>query len=115
MHRGTIGADGGLERLETITVDRHFSAAAPAIGGGYVLADRACCSSMTQAKSRNSRSPSPSNRQADERRGVRPPRTPLGRNDSHDESPATGARYRLELDGSCTTVLTGLTISDGLG
>ena len=38
LHRGTIGADGGLERLETITVDRHVGAVAPSIGGGYVLA-----------------------------------------------------------------------------
>ena len=28
---------------------------------------------------------------------------------AYDESPGAGALYRLELDGSCTTVLTGLT------
>jgi sugar lactone lactonase YvrE len=34
---------------------------------------------------------------------------------AHDESPGAGVRYRLELDGSCTTVLAGLTISNGIG
>ena len=34
---------------------------------------------------------------------------------AYDESPGMGALYRLELDGSCTRVLTGLTISNGIG
>jgi sugar lactone lactonase YvrE len=34
---------------------------------------------------------------------------------AYDESPGAGALYRLELDSSCTTVLTGLTISNGIG
>ena len=34
---------------------------------------------------------------------------------AYDESPGAGALYRLELDGTCTTVLTGLTISNGIG
>jgi sugar lactone lactonase YvrE len=34
---------------------------------------------------------------------------------AYDESPGAGSLYRLELDGSCTTVLTGLTISNGMG
>ena len=34
---------------------------------------------------------------------------------AYDESPGAGALYRLELDGSCTTVLTGLTIANGIG
>ncbi len=34
---------------------------------------------------------------------------------AYDETPGAGALYRLELDGSCTTVLTGLTISNGIG
>jgi sugar lactone lactonase YvrE len=34
---------------------------------------------------------------------------------AYDESPGAGKLYRLELDGSATTVLTGLTISNGLG
>ena len=34
---------------------------------------------------------------------------------AYDESPGAGVLYRLELDGRCTTVLTGLTISNGIG
>ena len=34
---------------------------------------------------------------------------------AYDESPGAGVLYRLELDGSCTRVLTGLTISNGIG
>jgi sugar lactone lactonase YvrE len=34
---------------------------------------------------------------------------------AHDESPGAGVLYRLELDGRCTTVLAGLTISNGIG
>ncbi len=34
MHRGTLSSDGALERVETITVDRHIGAVAPATGGG---------------------------------------------------------------------------------
>ncbi len=38
MHRGTLSPDGALEHVETISVDRHIGAVAPAVGGGYVLA-----------------------------------------------------------------------------
>ena len=38
MHRGTLSPDGALARVETISVDRHVGAVAPAVGGGYVLA-----------------------------------------------------------------------------
>ena len=34
---------------------------------------------------------------------------------AYDESPGAGALYRLDLDGTWATVLTGLTISNGIG
>src|SRR5207248_11393282 len=34
---------------------------------------------------------------------------------AYDESPGAGSLFRLELHGTCTTVLTGLTISNGIG
>jgi SMP-30/Gluconolactonase/LRE-like region len=34
---------------------------------------------------------------------------------AYNEAPGAGCLYRLELDGSCTQVLTGLTISNGIG
>ena len=117
MHRGTLAADGALEHLVTISIDRHIGAVAPAIGGGYVLAagpgflfvdDAGCIHELAQPEAG---------------------RTNVRMNDgacdpqgrfwagtmAYDESPGAGALYRLELDGSCTTVLTGLTISNGIG
>ena len=58
MHRGTLSADGALERVETISVDRHIGAVAPAVGGGYVLAaGPGSCSSTKLARSASSLSP----------------------------------------------------------
>jgi sugar lactone lactonase YvrE len=117
LHRGRPGLDGALESVETITLDRHVGAVAPATAGGYVLAagtgflyvdDVGAVHELAQP--------------AAERGDVR-------MNDgacdaqgrfwagtmAYDESPGAGALYRLELDGSCTTVLTGLTISNGIG
>ena len=117
LHRGTLSADGALERVETISVDRHVGAVAPADGGGYVLAagpgflfvdDAGAVYELAQPEAG---------------------RTDVRMNDgacdpqgrfwagtmAYDESPGAGALYRLELDGSCTTVLTGLTISNGIG
>jgi sugar lactone lactonase YvrE len=34
---------------------------------------------------------------------------------AYDESPGAGTLYRLELDGHCSTMLTGVTISNGIG
>jgi sugar lactone lactonase YvrE len=117
MHRGTLSPDGGLERIETISVDRHIGAVAPADEGGYVLAagtgflfvdEDGAVQELAQPEAG---------------------RTDVRMNDgacdpqgrfwagtmAYDESPGAGTLYRLELDGSCTTVLTGLTISNGIG
>ena len=40
VHRGTLNSDGALDRVETIWINRHIGAVAPAIRGGYVLAAR---------------------------------------------------------------------------
>jgi sugar lactone lactonase YvrE len=117
MHRGTLSPDGALERIVTISVDRHIGAVAPAEGGGYVLAagpgylfvhDDGAVHELAQPEAG---------------------RTDVRMNDgacdpqgrfwagtmAYDESPGAGTLYRLELDGSCTTMLTGLTISNGIG
>jgi hypothetical protein len=117
MHRGTLSPDGTLERVETIWVDRHIGAVAPAAGGGYVLAagtgflfvdDVGSIQELAQPEG--------------DRTDVRMNDgacDPQGRfwagTMAYDESPGAGILYRLELDGSCTTVLTGLTISNGIG
>jgi sugar lactone lactonase YvrE len=117
LHRGRPGLDGSLESVETITLDRHVGAVAPATSGGYVLAastgflyvdDVGAVRELAQPAA-----------------GRRDVRMNDGACDAHgrfwagtmayDESPGAGALYRLELDGSCTTVLTGLTISNGIG
>ena len=117
MHRGTLSSDGALERVETITVDRHIGAVAPAVGGGYVLAagpgflfvdETGSVRELAQAEAGHT-----------EVRMNDGACDPQGRfwagTMAYDESPGAGALYRLELDGSCTTVLTGLTISNGIG
>ncbi len=117
LHRGTLAADGSLERVSTIAIDRHVGAVAPIVGGGYVLAA------------------GPGFLLVDEGGGLRELAQPhAGRTDvrmndgacdaqgrfwagtmAYDESPGAGSLFRLELDGSCTTVLSGLTISNGIG
>ena len=58
MHRGTLGPDGSLERLETISIDRHIGAVAPVVSGGYVLAaGPGFLSSTTPARSASWPSP----------------------------------------------------------
>ena len=117
LHRGTLADDGSLDRVVTIAVDRHVGAVAPVLGGGYVLAA------------------GPGFLFVDEDGAVRElvqpeaGRTDVRMNDgacdaqgrfwagtmAYDESPGRGTLYRLELDVSCRTVLTGLTISNGIG
>ncbi|HEX5299440.1 MAG TPA: SMP-30/gluconolactonase/LRE family protein [Streptosporangiaceae bacterium] len=117
MHRGTLNADDAMERVETISVDRHIGAVAPATGGGYVLAAGPGFLFVDDAGSvRELAQP------AVGRTGVRMNDGACDQQGrfwagtmAYDESPGAGALYRLELDGNCTTVLTGLTISNGIG
>jgi sugar lactone lactonase YvrE len=117
LHRGTLATDGALERVETISFDRHIGAVAPATGGGYVLAagpgylfidDNGSVHELAQPE--EGRSDVRMNDGACD---------PQGRfwagTMAYDESPGAGSLYRLELDGTCTTVLTGLTVSNGIG
>ena len=117
LHRSRVGADGQLRVLQTIQVPGHLGAAAPAARGGYVMAagpgflhlDRwGVVHELAQPEAG---------------------RTDVRMNDgacdpqgrfwagtmAYDEAPGAGCLYRLELDGRCTQVLTGLTISNGIG
>jgi sugar lactone lactonase YvrE len=117
IHRGTLAADGSLDELRTISLDRHVGAVAPALGGGYVVAAGPGFLFVNEDGSvRDLAQPEAG-------------RTDVRMNDgacdaqgrfwagtmAYDESPCAGALHRLELDGSCTTVLTGLTIANGIG
>jgi sugar lactone lactonase YvrE len=111
------GPDGALASVATITVDRPVGAVAPVIGGGYVLAAGTGFLHVDAGGA------------VEELAQPEAGRTDVRMNDgacdpqgrfwagtmAYDESPGAGVLYRLELDGSCTTVLTGLTISNGIG
>jgi sugar lactone lactonase YvrE len=117
MHRSRPDADGGLPAPRTITVDRPVGAVAPDTDGGYVLAagpgflhvDRTGrIHELAQPDAEN-----PAVRMNDGACDAQ------GRfwagTMAYDETPGAGTLYRLELDGRCTTVLAGLTISNGIG
>src|SRR5947209_2852923 len=117
MHRGTLSPDGALERVETISVDRHIGAVAPAAGGGYVLAAGAGFLFVDDAGSIQELA-QPEGDRTDVRMndGACDPQGRFWAGTmAYDESPGAGTLYRLELDGRCTPVLTGLTISNGIG
>ena len=117
LHRARPGADGQLQVLQTFHIPGHLGAAAPAAGGGYVLAagpgflhadDTGAVRELAQ----------PEAGRADVRMndGICDPQGRFWAGTmAYDEAPGAGCLYRLELDGSCTQVLTGLTISNGIG
>jgi sugar lactone lactonase YvrE len=117
VHRGRLGVDGELASQRTTTLDRHVGAVAPATEGGYVAAAGAGFVHIGEdgtvrelAQPERGRTDVRMNDGACDAQGRF-----WGGTMAYDESPGGGALYRLELDGSCTTVLTGLTISNGIG
>jgi sugar lactone lactonase YvrE len=117
LHRGTVGADGAMDRVETITLDRHIGAVAPAIGGGYALAAGQGFLFLDDAgRVHELAQPEAGRIHLRMNDGACDPQGRFWAGTmAYDESPGAGALYRLELDGSCTRVLTGLTISNGIG
>jgi sugar lactone lactonase YvrE len=117
LHRGRPGPGGALESVATITVDRPVGAVAPALGGGYVLAagtgflyvdDAGAVQELAQ--------PEAGRRDVRMNDGACDPQGRFWAGTmAYDESPGAGVLYRLELDGTCTRVLAGLTISNGIG
>jgi sugar lactone lactonase YvrE len=117
IHRTALTRDEQPVRVETVELDRDVGVVAPAATGGYVAAAAQAflfidetgavteLASLTDAGS-----------------GVR---FNDGGCDQHgrfwagtmayDQSPGAGALYRFELDGSISTVLSGLTIPNGIG
>jgi sugar lactone lactonase YvrE len=117
FHRGTVRADGGLGDQQTVTLDRHVGAVAPFADGGYVLAAGPGFLLLDDVG------------EIHELAQPEAGRTDVRMNDGacdptgrfwagtmgYDESPGLGSLHRLELDGTCSTVLTGLTIANGIG
>jgi sugar lactone lactonase YvrE len=117
FHRAALTADGRPDRIRSIVLDRHVGAAAPSTQGGYVLAaglgfvlvdDAGSVTELAQ----------PARGSGDVRMndGICDPQGRFWAGTmAYDASPGAGTLYRLELDGSCSTMLTGLTISNGIG
>ncbi len=117
LHRGTLAADGSLERVATIAIDRHVGAVAPALSGGYVLAAGPGFLFVEEDGTvRELAQPEAGRTDVRMNDGACDPRGRFWAGTmAYDESPGAGTLYRLELDGSCTTVLTGLTVANGIG
>ncbi|HEY6425258.1 MAG TPA: SMP-30/gluconolactonase/LRE family protein [Pseudonocardiaceae bacterium] len=117
LYRARLSADGQLHVLQTFQVPCHLGAAAPAVSGGYVLAagpgflhvdDAGMVGELAQPEAGH-----PDVRMND---GACDPQGRFWAGTvAYDETPGAGCLYRLELDGRCTQVLTGLTISNGIG
>lgn len=117
LHRAHFGADGLLHVIASIQFDRFVGAAAPAVGGGYILAASAGFLFVdTSGTVHELAQPEAGHDEVRMNDGACDAQGRFWAGTmAHDESPGAGVLYRLELDGSCTTVLAGLTISNGIG
>jgi sugar lactone lactonase YvrE len=117
LHRGRPGADGQLQLLQTFQVPSHLGAAAPAAGGGYVLAAGPGFLHVDDAGAvRELAQPEAGRTDVRMNDGACDPQGRFWAGTmAYDEAPGAGCLYRLDLNGSCTLVLTGLTISNGIG
>jgi sugar lactone lactonase YvrE len=117
FHRATLTAGGSPDQVRTITLDRHVGAVAPVIGGGYVLAAGQGFIFVDEAGSvRELAQPEAGHVDVRMNDGACDAQGRFWAGTmAYDESPGAGTLYRLELDGRCSTVLTGLTISNGIG
>lgn len=117
LYRARIDADGQLEIRQTIQVPCHLGAAAPAAEGGYVLAAGPGFLHVDDSGAvRELAQPEAGRTDVRMNDGICDPQGRFWAGTmAYDEAPGAGRLYRLELDGSCTRVLTGLTISNGIG
>ena len=117
LHRARLDADGQLQVRQTFQVHCHLGAAAPAAGGGYVLAAGPGFLYVNDAGAvRELAQPAAGRTDVRMNDGACDPQGRFWAGTmAYDEAPGAGCLYRLELDGSCTQVLAGLTISNGIG
>jgi sugar lactone lactonase YvrE len=117
LHRARLSDGGQLEEVRSTQFDRFVGAAAPAAGGGYVLAAGTGFLFADGAGAVHELAqPEAGNEDVRMNDGACDPQGRFWAGTmAHDESPGAGVLYRLELDGTCTTVLTGLSISNGIG
>ncbi len=117
LHRARHGEDRMLDVVASVQFDRFVGAVAPAVGGGYVLAAGAGFLFADAAgRVRELAQPEVGRREVRMNDGACDPQGRFWAGTmAYDEAPGAGVLYRLELDGTCTKVLTGLTISNGIG
>lgn len=116
LHRARTGVGPNLDELGPVQFDRFVGAVAPVLTGGYVLA-AAGGFLFTDEAGRVIELAQPEAGRRDVRMndGACDPQGRFWAGTmAHDESPGAGVLYRLELDGTCTAVLSGLTISNGI-
>jgi sugar lactone lactonase YvrE len=117
FHCATLTSDGRPARVRTRALDRHVGAVAPVQAGGYVLAAGQGFLFVDEADSVHELvQPEAGHAHVRMNDGACDPQGRFWAGTmAYDESPGAGTLYRLELDGRCSTVLTGLTISNGIG
>jgi sugar lactone lactonase YvrE len=117
FHRATLTAGGGPGTVDTTVLDRHVGAVAPVAGGGYVLAAGQGFVFVDEAgATRELAQPEAGHAEVRMNDGACDPQGRFWAGTmAYDESPGAGTLYCLELDGQCRTVLSGLTISNGIG
>ena len=120
LHRATLDAEGTLGPVRTTHVGGHLGAAVPVSGpdGGWLLAiaqgfahlaEDGTLTPLAQPEAASGGGNRMNDAKAD----------PRGRwwagSMSYGESDAAGSLYRVDLDGSVTPMLTGTSVSNGLG
>lgn len=117
FHRATLAPDGSPDRVRSMALDRHVGAVAPVAGGGYVLAaGQGFLFVDDDGSVRELAQPEAGNAHVRMNDGACDPQGRFWAGTmAYDETPGAGTLYRLELDGGCSTVLIGMTISNGIG
>jgi sugar lactone lactonase YvrE len=117
LHVAPLDDAGNLEPVRTLRAGRHVGAAAPAVGGGYVLAAAGgFCHIDNNGTLIELAQPEGGRTDVRMNDGICDAQGRFwGGTVAYDETPGAARLYRLELDGSCTLVLAGLTIANGMG
>ena len=117
LHRARVDDDRLLHEEAPLQFDRFVGAATPAADGGYVLAAGAgFLFTDSSGKALELAQPEAGRDDVRMNDGACDPQGRFWAGTmAHDETPGAGVLYRLELDGTCSTVLPGLTISNGIG
>ncbi len=117
LHRGRLNPNRMLDEIARVQFDRFVGAVAPVLGGGYVLA-AGTGFLFVDPSGRVVELAQPEAGRDDDVRMNDGACDPQGRfwagTMAHDESPEAGVLYRLELDGTYSRILAGLTVSNGI-